>query len=197
MNVPVKVVHDEVHGKVIAIIGFGHDLSDLLNFPGPIGIIEIKEVPGNPCQPDECLPERWRHSEVLDIELAIFRLEIEGHRAIAQQRHNVSDVIFLPFLKGFHQLLTSEDQIIIGIEEQLRFALRGQRIAKIHGVVWSLMKQHRVLPFLQLSEAGILRTLLIVPDDDDFFQQRAFHRGIFIEELFYGCVVSLGAVCRS
>ena len=52
VNLPVKVVSDEIHGKVIAIISFSNDFSHLLNLPGLIGIIEIKKMSGNPCQPN-------------------------------------------------------------------------------------------------------------------------------------------------
>ena len=51
VNLPVKVVSDEIHGKVIAIISFSNDFSHLLNLPGLIDIVEIKKMSENPCQP--------------------------------------------------------------------------------------------------------------------------------------------------
>ena len=47
--------------------------------------------------------------------------------------------------------------------------------------MWGSVEMHRSFPFLRLLQPSIGRIVLVVPDDDDFFDWRAVHGGISVQ----------------
>ena len=45
MELAIEVSGEEVHTDVIAVIDLADDLPDLLDFPGPVSVVEFQIVP--------------------------------------------------------------------------------------------------------------------------------------------------------
>ena len=114
---------------------------------------------------------------------------------IAHQRTNIPNRMFLPCFETFPEFTTCCNDVVIHRKEEFGLTLWRQRISEIHGVLRSLNEIHRPLPFFQLPKSGILGSLLIVPNDHNFFDFRAIHGCVATQVLVDELVVLPGIIC--
>ena len=122
----IEIFHEEVHGDVVAVVGSADHLPHFLDFPCFVGIVEFQVVPRNPCFANQGELVKPRIAGELRQKDGFFGREIKGLLAISDQRPDISDHIFLPFLEILLQFSACYNDAIVSRKEHSGPTLWGK-----------------------------------------------------------------------
>lgn len=140
----VKVLHNPVEPNVVAVVLRYHIVSHLLHLE-QISVVQFHKV-----ATDERQPYKSNVKEILCFALTVlevlFECVLEISWAIRNNRTYLANSVFSPYLEAFIEFLAVNGDIVIYREEDVGFALFGDFVAPIHGVVRSPIEIDRPLP---------------------------------------------------